>query len=49
MINKTTGTITVKKKLKKKTYTVKVKVMTSGDNCCNPSGWKTVTFKIKVK
>lgn len=49
LINKTTGTITVKKKLKKKTYTVKVKVMASGDNNCNPSGWKTVTFKIKVK
>ncbi len=49
LINKTTGTITVKKKLKKKTYTVKVKVMASGDNSCNPSGWKTVTFKIKVK
>lgn len=49
LINKTTGAITVKKKLKKKTYTVKVKVMASGDNSCNPSGWKTVTFKIKVK
>ena len=49
LINKTTGAITVKKKLKKKTYTVKVKVMASGDNSCNPSGWKTVSFKIKVK
>ena len=49
LINKTTGAITVKKKLKKKTYTVKVKVQASGDESCNPSGWKTVTFKIKVK
>lgn len=49
LINKTTGAITVKKKLKKKTYTVKVKVMASGNDSCNPSGWKTVTFKIKVK
>ena len=49
LINKTTGNITVKKKLKKKTYTVKVKVMASGNESCNPSEWKTVTFKIKVK
>ncbi len=49
LINKTTGNITVKKKLKKKTYTVTVKVMASGNENCNPSGWKTVTFKIKVK
>ena len=49
LINKTTGNITVKKKLKKKTYTVKVKVMASGNENCNPSEWKTVTFKIKVK
>ena len=49
LINKTTGAITVKKKLKKKTYTVKVKVQASGNDSCNPSGWKTVTFKIKVK
>ena len=49
IINKTTGKITVKKKLKKKTYTVKVKVMASGNESCNPSEWKTVTFKIKVK
>ena len=48
-INKTTGTVTVKKKLKKKTYTVKVKVQAAGNESCNPSGWKTVTFKIKVK
>lgn len=49
LINKTTGAITVKKKLKKKTYTVKVKVQASGNESCNPSEWKTVTFKIKVK
>ena len=48
-INKTTGKVTIKKKLKKKTYTVKVKIMASGDDTTIPSGWKTVTFKIKVK
>ena len=49
LINKTTGKVTVKKKLKKKTYTVKVKVMASGNAQYKSSGWKTVKFKIKVK
>ena len=48
-INKTTGKITVKKKLKKKTYKVKIKVKAAGNDQYKPSGWKTVTFKIKVK
>lgn len=49
VINKTTGKITVKKKLKKKTYKVKVKVMAAGNDQYKPSGWKTVSIKIKVK
>ena len=48
-INKTTGKVTVKKKLKKGTYKVKVRVKAAGNTNYNPSGWKTVTFKIKVK
>lgn len=50
-INKTTGKITIKKKglKKKKTYSVKIKVMAAGNDDYNASTWKTVTFKIKVK
>lgn len=50
-INKTTGKITIKKKglKKKKTYSVKIKVMAAGNEDYNASTWKTVTFKIKVK
>lgn len=50
-INKTTGKITIKKKglKKKKTYSVKVKVMAAGNDNFKPSTWKIVTFKIKVK
>ena len=48
-INKTTGKVTVKKKLKKGTYKVKVKVMSKGNATYKASSWKTVTFKIKVK
>ena len=48
-INKTTGKVTVKKKLKKGTYKIKVKVMSTGNASYKESGWKTVTFKIKVK
>ena len=50
-INKTTGKITIKKKglKKKKTYSVKVKVMAAGNDNYNPSTWKVVTFRIKVK
>ena len=48
-INKSTGKITIKKGLRKKTYKVKVKVRAAGNNLYKPSGWKTVTIKIKVK
>ncbi len=50
-INKTTGKVTIKKKglKKKKTYSVKIKVMAAGNDDYNASTWKTVTFKIKVK
>lgn len=49
VVNKTTGKITVKKKLKKKTYKVRVKVMAAGNEQYKTSGWKTVTIRIKVK
>ncbi|MBO4681129.1 MAG: leucine-rich repeat domain-containing protein [Clostridiales bacterium] len=48
-INKTTGRVTVKKKLKRGTYKIKVRVMSTGNATYKASGWKTVTFKIKVK
>jgi hypothetical protein len=48
-INKSTGKITVKKKLKKGTYKVKIKVKAAGNTNYMPSGWKTVTVRIKVK
>jgi endo-1,4-beta-xylanase len=48
-INKTTGKVTVKKKLKKGTYKIKVKVMSRGDRYYRASDWQTVTFTIKVK
>lgn len=48
-VNKKTGNVTVKKKLKKGTYKVKVKVNAAGNANYNASGWKTVTFKVRVK
>lgn len=48
-VNAKTGKVTIKKKLKKGTYSVKVKVKAAGNANYNPSAWKTVTFKIKVK
>ena len=48
-INRTTGKVTVKKKLKRGTYKIKVKVMSAGNATYKASAWKTVTFKIKVK
>lgn len=49
-INASTGAVTIKKKgLKKKTYTVKVKVKAAGNMGYDPSDVKVVTFKIKVK
>lgn len=47
-INTTTGNVTIKKKLKKGTYTVKVRVSASGNENYNPVT-KDVSFKIKVK
>ena len=47
-INKSTGKVTVKKGLKKGTYSVKVKVKAAG-NSKYKSATKTVTFKITVK
>ena len=50
-INAKTGKVTIKKnkKMKKGTYTVKVKVKAAGDSNYKASATKTVTFKIKVK
>ena len=50
-INKTSGKLTIKKnsKMKKGTYTVKVKVNAAGNTNYNGSAWKTVTIKIKMK
>ena len=47
-VNKKTGMITVKKGLKKKTYTVKVKVAAAGRTVFAATT-RTVTLKIKVK
>lgn len=48
LINAKNGTVTVKKKLKRGTYKVKVQVTTSG-NAYYTGKSKVVTFKIKVK
>lgn len=48
-INRTTGKVTVKKKIKRGTYKVKIKVIATGNDTYRDSGWKTVTVKIKVK
>ena len=47
-VSKTTGKITVKKGLKKKTYTVKVRVAAAGRTAFAATT-RTVTIKIKVK
>lgn len=47
-INSKTGNITVKKKLKKKTYTIKVKVIAAGDETTAMLE-KILTIKIKLK
>ena len=44
-----TGKVTVKKGLKKKTYSVTVTVKAAGNYGYDPSDVKKVTFKIKVK
>ncbi len=43
------GTVTIKKKLKKGTYKVKVKIIAAGNGNYKASATKTVTFKIKVR
>lgn len=47
-INKTSGQLTVKKKLRKGTYTVKIKVSAAGDSNHNSRN-ATVAAKIRVK
>ena len=47
-INKTTGKVTVKKGLKKGTYSIKVKVTAAG-NANYKKLTKTVTLKVQVK
>ena len=49
LINRRNGVVTVKKKTKKRTYKIKVKVMSVGNAEYKSSSWKIVTFKIKVK
>ncbi|MBQ6582647.1 MAG: hypothetical protein IJH77_02335 [Mogibacterium sp.] len=48
-INATTGTVTVKKGLKKGTYRVKVRVKAAGNANYTASAVKEVTFAIVVK
>ena len=48
-INKKTGKVTIKKRLKKGTYKVKVKIKAKGNANYKASSFKTLTFKIKVK
>ena len=48
-INNTSGTVTVKKGLKKGSYKIKVKVLAKGDKTTAASAWKTTTFTVKVK
>ena len=47
-INATTGTVTIKKKLRRGTYKIKCKVKAVG-NYYTKGMTRTVTFKIKVK
>ncbi|MBQ3291641.1 MAG: hypothetical protein IJH43_04615 [Mogibacterium sp.] len=48
-IDTKTGKITIKKKLKKGTYKLKVQVRAAGNANYGPSAVKTVTIKVKVK
>ncbi len=43
------GKVTVKKGMKRGAYKVRVKVKAGGNANYQPSAWKTVTFKIRVK
>jgi len=48
-ISKSTGKITVKKKLKKGTYTLRVRATAKGSSNYKVTGYKTITVKIRVK
>ena len=48
-VNKLNGNITVKKKTKKGTYKIKVRIMSTGNAEYKASEWKTITVTIKVK
>ena len=48
-VNAKTGKVTVKKGLKKGTYKVRIKVKAAGNRNYNPSAWKYVTTKVRVK
>ena len=48
-VNKLNGNITVKKKTKKGTYMIKVRIMSTGNAEYKASEWKTITVTIKVK
>ena len=48
-VSKTTGKVTIRKGLKKGTYSMKVRVKAAGSDNYKPSAWKTVTFKVRVK
>lgn len=48
-INAKTGKTTIKKKLKKGTYKVVIKVQAAGDANYNISPWNSATFKVRIK
>ena len=48
-ISKSTGKITVKKKLKKGTYTLRIRATAKGNKNYKVTGYKTITVKIRVK
>ena len=48
-VNKTSGKVTVKKKLKRGLYKVTVKVRAAGNANYKASAVKAVTFKVKIK
>ena len=48
-INKSNGTVTVKKKTKKGTYSVKIQIRSTGSAQYKASDYQTVVFKIKIK
>ena len=48
-INKSNGTVTVKKKTKKGTYSVKIQIRSTGIAQYKASDYQTVVFKIKIK